>query len=149
MAKVYLLNHARRIEPNVTDTKLIGIYSSMDVVKLTIKKYKNITGFKDYPDDFVVEEYEVISGYNKEIMPGQPVYFLQHEYSNDEDGVIYDYITNIDMFADYDDAKKNLRKLIKEEAYPKSPDGLYPPYGFCLGKYILDENNWIEGFVVY
>jgi len=144
---VYFLYHAREVEPNVTDTKHIGIYSSMSAVDITINKYKNITGFKDYPDNFVVEEYEVIGSESKELLSGNTIYFLQHEHSVDEDGIIYDYITNIDMFADYHDAKKEMEQLIKGETYPKSPNGVYPPYGFCLDKCIIDEDNWIEGFV--
>ena len=56
---VYMLKHARLVEEGATNGKLIGFYSSMDKVNEVIERYKHITGFKDYPDDFVVEEMEV------------------------------------------------------------------------------------------
>lgn len=145
--KVYLLSHSREVEPGTISSIHIGIYSSMRIVDKTIKKYKDITGFKDYPNDFVVEECEIISKDNKEILPGQLVYFLQHEYSVEENDVIYDYITNIDIFEDYNDAKKVMEELIKEAVYPKSPDGLYAPDGFNIDGCIVDKDEWTEGFV--
>ena len=147
--KVYVLKHERQIEPGVTSTMLIGLYSSKIIVDKTISKYKNIVGFKDFPNDFVVKEFEIKSHGDRVIPLGQPVYFMQHEYSVDEDGIIYDYCTDIDVFANYNDAKKEMEELILEEAYPKSPNGLYAPYGFNIDECIIDEDNWMEGFVTY
>lgn len=147
--KVYLLTHSREVELCATSSVMIGIYSSLSVVDTTINKYKDIEGFKDYPDDFVVKEYEVTSKENNEILPGHPIYFLQHEYSVDEEGIIYDYDTDIGIFANYDSAKKVMEELIRTKTYPKSPDGLYAPDGFCISECIVDEDNWTEGFVVY
>ncbi len=53
----------------------IGVYSSLDSANLTINKYKSIEGFKDYPNDFVVEEYEVISSEKKNSKPIKSVFF--------------------------------------------------------------------------
>ena len=147
--KVYFLSHSREIEPGVTSSIHIGIYSSMSIVDVAIEKYKSITGFKDYPNGFIVEEYEVISQNNKEILPGQLVYFLQHEYSVEENGVIYDYSTNINIFENYDDAKRVMQEMIKESVCPKSPDGIYAPDGFNIDKCIVDKDNWAEGFVSF
>jgi len=145
---VYLLSHVRKLEDDAIEPKIIGIYSSLDVVNITIEKYKKIVGFKDYPDDFVVKKYEVIPQDGKELLTNDTVYFLQHEYSVDEGGIIYDYFTNIDIYAAYDDAEEEMNELIKDEVYPKSLDGLYAPYGFTIGKCILDEDGWTEGFLI-
>lgn len=59
MEYVYMLKHSRPVEEGVTDDKLIGFYSSMDKVNIVIERYKLIAGYKDYPDDFVVEKIEV------------------------------------------------------------------------------------------
>ena len=147
--KVYFLSHSREVELGVKSSIHIGIYSSINIADVTIEKYKEITGFKDYPNDFIVEEYEVIARNNKEIVSGQLVYFLQHEYSVEEDSVIYDYSTNINIFENYDDAKKAMEELIKESVFPKSPDGIYAPDGFNIDKCIVDKDNWTEGFVSF
>lgn len=145
---VYLLSHTRKLEDDAVEIKNIGVYSSMDIINIIISKYKDIAGFKDYPNDFIVKEYKVIGSDNIEILQDDTMYFLQHEYSVDESGVIYDYITDIDMFTNYDDTKKEMEKLKKEPIYANKTDGLYAfDGGFCIDKYILDENNWTEGFV--
>jgi len=59
MEQVYMLTHARPVEEGVTDDILIGFYSSADKAGEVIERYKLITGFKDYPDNFIVEEMEV------------------------------------------------------------------------------------------
>jgi hypothetical protein len=60
---VYRLEHKKKVEPDgdswVYDSKLIGYYSSVEKAEKTIEKYKNITGFKDYPDDFYIKELEI------------------------------------------------------------------------------------------
>ncbi|MFT9077050.1 hypothetical protein [Ethanoligenens sp.] len=58
---VYQLMHKVIIESNenVYSGSLIGFYSSRKKAEETIKKYKSIEGFKDYPNGFIIEEYEV------------------------------------------------------------------------------------------
>lgn len=85
---VYLLSHSRQVECDAISSVIIGIYSSMSIVNMTIEKYKNIVGFKDYPNDFDVEDFEVISCKNEGIVKDNSVYLLQHEYSVDEYEII-------------------------------------------------------------
>ncbi|MFT9057373.1 MAG: hypothetical protein ABF449_12320, partial [Ethanoligenens sp.] len=63
MIKVYMLEHKRETGSDgnelIYSSKLIGFYSSRKKAEETIEKYKNIEGFKDYPDGFVIMEYEV------------------------------------------------------------------------------------------
>lgn len=60
---VYKLQHKRKIEPDgddwVHDTITIGYFSTLKNAEQTIERYKNITGFQDYPDDFCLEKIEV------------------------------------------------------------------------------------------
>lgn len=147
--KVYDLSHVRNLEPGVTTSLQIGIYTSLEIVNTKILKYKNIVGFKDYTNGFVVKAYDVIGGEETILQSGQPVYFLQHEYSVNEGGIIYDYVTKINIYADYETASKEVCFLVKEGTYPQAPDGLYAPDGFYIDKYILDKDGWEDGFVTY
>ena len=60
---VYMLQHKRKVEfyedDWVYDSKLIGFFSSKIKAENVIKRYKNITGFKDYPNDFFIKKIEV------------------------------------------------------------------------------------------
>ena len=60
---VYRLQHRKKVEPDengwVYDSKLIGYFSTRQKALKTIQRYKTMTGFKDYPDDFVIEKLEV------------------------------------------------------------------------------------------
>lgn len=61
---VYKLKHYHVVgHDNVGDElrsrKTIGYYSSLKKAKETIERYKNITGFKDYPDGFYIEKVEI------------------------------------------------------------------------------------------
>ena len=54
---VYLLSHSRLVcEPDIFDTKDIGFYSTKEKAKQVIEEYKMLPGFRDYPNDFVIEE---------------------------------------------------------------------------------------------
>lgn len=57
---VYKLIHRRKIDGNnAYNSKLIGIYSSKQIVQQTIEKYYKIEGFKDYPNCFEIETYKL------------------------------------------------------------------------------------------
>ncbi len=64
MKYVYQLLHHHKVEKDtdgswICDTKEIGIYSTRKKAEETIERYKSITGFKDYPDDFEINEVEL------------------------------------------------------------------------------------------
>lgn len=59
MKIVYLLSHRIKVEKDSHSTVIIGIYTSLEIIQETIQRYKYIEGFKDYPDNFIVEEYEI------------------------------------------------------------------------------------------
>lgn len=56
---VYKLIHQIDVGDGAKSTSLIGFYSTRKKSKKVIGKYKKITGFKDFPNDFVIEKMEV------------------------------------------------------------------------------------------
>jgi hypothetical protein len=63
MRTVFLLWHSRPldggIDENDTDDKLIGVYSSAAEAEAARQRKLQFEGFRDYPDFFIVDEYEV------------------------------------------------------------------------------------------
>lgn len=61
MKTVFLLQHSYEVG-EFDETKVIGIYSSKEKAEETVKRYKQLPGFKDYPDEcFYIDEYELDS----------------------------------------------------------------------------------------
>ncbi|EGL15030.1 MULTISPECIES: hypothetical protein [Paenibacillus] len=58
MKTVFLLQHSYEIN-QIEYTKTIGIYSTRDKAQDVINKYKELPGFKEYPEDFYIDEYHV------------------------------------------------------------------------------------------
>jgi len=63
MCKVFLLWHRRptegSLDENDTDDKLIGVYGSAAGANEARIRQLRFEGFRDYPDCFHVDEYEV------------------------------------------------------------------------------------------
>ena len=59
MAYVFKLIHQRYVEDDATSTIMIGFYSTHKKAKEVIERYKKIVGFKDYPNDFIIEKMEI------------------------------------------------------------------------------------------
>lgn len=62
MTGVYLLYHQFEFrDPRLEDledrAKLIGVYSDRTAAEQAIERVKNLPGFRDYPDGFVIDEY--------------------------------------------------------------------------------------------
>ena len=58
---VWVLQHSRLLDAgeDVYETKLLGIYSSQEKAETAIERYRRLEGFRDYPDDFYIDRYEV------------------------------------------------------------------------------------------
>ena len=61
--EVFILTHIHEFEDTRADIKLIGIYSSKAAARTTITKYKNVQGFRDSPDNFVISKYILNESY--------------------------------------------------------------------------------------
>lgn len=142
---VFLLSHSRKTEDDAICYKIIGIYSSLINAQKTIIDYKSIVGFKDYPNNFCIEEFEITSFNNECALSNHTVFFLQHEYSVRE----YEYITNIGMFFSHKDAKKYIDKLKEDISLQEQYNILFPDGEFSIANYIIDKNYWAEGFSEY
>lgn len=69
----------------------------------------------------------------------EKVYFLSHEWYDGE----YDHITDIAVYSTQQKAQKALLKFKHCLRFRKYPDG------FNISEYIVDEDNWTEGFFTY
>lgn len=63
MESLFLLEHVRRIGDGADDRKRIGIYESETDARNAIDRLRSQPGFCDYPDDFVIQPYEIDRGY--------------------------------------------------------------------------------------
>jgi hypothetical protein len=59
MKTVYVLHHVRPIGENDEDVKLIGIYRSKEAAGAAVARLLGQSGFRDYPDGFKAEPYEL------------------------------------------------------------------------------------------
>lgn len=144
MESVYLFQHKRLIEiepqtgEKVYDTKILGFCSTEEKCKELIPFYLQLEGFRDYPDDFFIEEVKAdIDGFND--APGEfgkYVYYLSHEYYDGE----YDNITDIGYYLTQQKAEETIRN------YKSEPEFLLYPDGFEIGRYEIDQTYWKYGF---
>ncbi len=58
MNKVFVLEHTYEDESH-EDSKLIGVYSSIEQAKSTINKLRKLPGFRTHPDGFNIDEYQL------------------------------------------------------------------------------------------
>ena len=59
MTKVYVVQHVHEFENDTEDVKLIGVYSSRENAESAVNRLSQVDGFKDTPDGFDIDEYEV------------------------------------------------------------------------------------------
>ncbi len=59
MKEVYVLQHSHDLESEEADIKLIGVYSTEEKAKKTITKLSSQPGFKDTPQGFHIDKYEI------------------------------------------------------------------------------------------
>ena len=65
MVSVFLLQHSYEID-EIDETKVIGIYTSREKAEIAVEKYKNLPGFNDYPNSFIIDHYELDKGHWEE-----------------------------------------------------------------------------------
>lgn len=130
--KLYLLYHIRWIDDNFYDTKMIGIYSSYKNASDTINRYLHLPGFSEFHAGFHIDSHNIA----RSIKNGT-VYLLEGVslVDFDEIDVSYDIYTNkiaaVLAFV--------IRKIRRNKQEAKK---------FYIDKYIIDEDNWKEGFIV-
>ncbi len=140
---VYLLYHKRQIDIDAYNVKIIGIYSSLDNVKDTVKRYLHIPGFEDYPYDFCIEAFDVPTHRKYSHARKKDVFLLQYEHPDTDDSD-----EKVDIIGIYP-TRSSAVSAAKGERRGESRDKTASlPRGFYIDMYQVDEDNWTEGFVI-
>jgi hypothetical protein len=65
MKTVFLVQHSYEVgeDGGYDETKLIGIYSSLEIAESVVERYKTLQGFRDDLDAFYIDEYEIDKDY--------------------------------------------------------------------------------------
>jgi len=154
LIKVYVVIHIHKfaspsecLEGHV-DSKHIGTFHSKNKAITTIEKYKNLEGFKDYPNEFYIHEYFVDSIYNSYITEllksdikqagSLEVLFFLNYVREFEDG--HDDIKLLGVFSSEKIANEALKKIRKIPGLVRNS-----------GDFLIEEENvkllgWTEGF---
>lgn len=56
---VFVIQHVHEFKEGGEDVKFIGVFSSRKTAEDAVAKLICVSGFKDTPDGFVIEEYEL------------------------------------------------------------------------------------------
>ncbi len=146
MVKVYEMVHRRTVEiekntgENICDTKLLGFFSDYKKCQDAIAYYITQPGFKEYPEDFIIEEIEAdIDDYCKVSGSFEKyVYYLSHEWYDGQ----YDYIRDLGYYS------TNAKAKYAESLYRLESDLIEHQEGFCVDEYEIDKMEWTEGFFI-
>jgi hypothetical protein len=57
--KVFILQHARELEDEEDEVKMIGVYSTRKKAELAVRRLRLQPGFRDTPNDFTIDEYTI------------------------------------------------------------------------------------------
>ena len=56
---VFILWHIRELENGEDETKLIGVYSTEQLAEAARERSRQLPGFRDLPDGFIIDRYAV------------------------------------------------------------------------------------------
>lgn len=139
--KIYELVHMHRAEVlsdgrfHCGDIAILGFFKSLDEVSTTIKFYKNIEGFRNYPNGFVVFEHE-IEGDEASI-------YVAFFYMHDEE-YEFEYSRDLGIFTCESDACHAIKNFRQNNLINLDNDKLVAESG--VDKYVLGEMNCTDGF---
>lgn len=139
--KIYGLVHMHRAEVlsdgrfHCGDIAILGFFKSLDEVSTTIKFYKNIEGFRNYPNGFVVFEHE-IEGDEASI-------YVAFFYMHDEE-YEFEYSRDLGIFTCESDACHAIKNFRQNNLINWDNDKLVAESG--VDKYVLGEMNCTDGF---
>lgn len=139
--KIYELVHMNRAEVlsdgrfHCGDIAILGFFKSLDEVSTTIKFYKNIEGFRNYPNGFVVFEHE-IEGDEASI-------YVAFFYMHDEE-YEFEYSRDLGIFTCESDACHAIKNFRQNNLINWDNDKLVAESG--VDKYVLGEMNCTDGF---
>jgi len=102
MKSVYILQHSYETSDTGEEkTKFIGVYSTKGKAQETVKRLSSQPGFKDFPDCFYIDEYEIdqdtwIEGFVTEAY--EPKYCVWRQDDNGNTFLVKDRLTENDAF---------------------------------------------------
>ena len=167
----YLEHNYKEIIDNgeVSDNaKFLGIYSTREKAESDIKHYITLPGFKDYPNDFYINEYELDKNYYEdgfELLKGITsirgyVGSDDDNYQDSDENIVF-LLQNGFAYTDKEDYKceetrilgvySTWEKGISAKQYYKTLPGFkdLPNNCFYLGDYLLNYPTiWGGGFVI-
>lgn len=139
--KIYELMHMHGAEElpddrfHYGDISSLGFFTSTEKVASSIGHYRNIAGFRDYPNGFTVFEHEV---------EGEAtVVYVASYYIHDEE-YEFEYSRNLGIFISECDARRAIETFRMNNSANWSIDKLEVELN--VDKYILDEMYCIHGF---
>lgn len=139
--KIYELVHMHRAEVlsdgrfHCGDIAILGFFKSLDEVSTTIKFYKNIEGFRNYPNGFVVFE--------QEIEGDEASIYVAFFYMHDEE-YEFEYSRDLGIFTCESDACHAIKNFRQNNLINWDNDKLVAESG--VDKYVLGEMNCTDGF---
>ncbi|MBP3194839.1 MAG: hypothetical protein J6M05_04155 [Cardiobacteriaceae bacterium] len=155
MQKVYCLTHYRPISTDELDydCKIVGFFSTKNKAEIALEEHKNLPGFRDFPDNFEIDEYnekEINSDYQGEgfivesdipywakddkpigkssIKKGRQVHILVYGVEND--------MHILGVYTSRHKAQKALERFTNKNYF----EGLIKE-NFSIEKFILNEDN--------
>ena len=57
--QVFILWHVHEMERDEEDSKLIGVYSTQQLAEAARERSRQLPGFRDLPDAFIIDSYDV------------------------------------------------------------------------------------------
>ena len=103
--KCYVIYHIHIFEDGNEDYKIIGIFSSYDEALEVKEKYSSeLPGFKDFPEEFCIEEFEVTG---LDMAKQRTVYVIfTYIYKNGEE----EELSVIKIVKNQEESKKFIKK---------------------------------------
>lgn len=117
------------------EISLLGFFTSLKKVNSSIERYRNIAGFRDYPNGFTVFEHEIEG--EETIVYVSSFYIHDAEYE-------FEYSRNLGVFKCESDARRAIEIFRTNNSANWSKDKLEVELN--VDKYILDEMYCIHGF---
>lgn len=138
-----VIESRRRRNPASTLKRNESIFSPVQKTRLSkcqeaIDFYKTLPGFKDFPDNFCIDEITADEDFfNDEVGKfDTKVYFLCHEWYDGE----YDYVSHLGYYSTIQKAEQ------AEERFKLEKEFLEHLEGFGIDEYFIDKLEWSEGF---
>ena len=145
MQNVYMFEHKIVVEVDretgepIHSTCLLGFFSSEEKCKEMIPHYLEQSGFKENPNDFVIQKIEADTDAFNEVegVFKETVFYLSHEWYDGE----YDHISDLGYYSTQEKADIALEKFKKHDDFIEHLDG------FCIAGHEIDKAEWLEGFI--